>query len=141
MSVKIFKGVISPDHMGKTFGIGDLAGIERLTFMERDAIKGKAFHVAAHVIGAGFVPQEDWHYAVAHAHDFDEINMFVSSGGGLKYRVECDGIVEEISSPSLIYIPAGTRHRCEAIEGTGIFICIYLDQDGKKQDKNRTPHP
>lgn len=131
MDVKIFRGIKNPRHMGKTFGVDDLAGIERLTFMERGDIKGKAFHVAAHVVDDTHVHQQDWHYAQAHEHAFDEINMLVSTGGCLKFRMEFDGITEVISSPSLIYIPAGTRHRSEVQEGAGIFLCIYLDQTGK----------
>ncbi|HJX30565.1 MAG TPA: hypothetical protein VJ624_01805 [Thermodesulfobacteriota bacterium] len=42
--------------------------------------------------------------------------------------MECAGTLEEVSSPSLIYIPAGIDHRSEPVSGTGIFICIYLDQ-------------
>lgn len=133
MSVQIFYGIKSPHHMGKTFGIADLLGIERLTFMERDDIKGKAFHVAAHVIDGSYTPRQDWHYSPDHTHEFDEINMLVSSDSCLKYRMEFDGTTEVISSPSLIYIPAGTRHRGEVVEGTGVFICIYLDQETAKK--------
>lgn len=114
--------------MGKLFGQEDLKGIERLSFLEKEHIRGKSFHVAAHIIDGTYVPQEDWHYAQSHKHEFDEINILISSDSCLKYKMECDGKSEELSSPSLIYIPAGIEHRGEPMEGTGIFICLYLDQ-------------
>ncbi len=132
MSVTVFHGVKSSYLMGKTFGVDDLAGIERLSFMEKENLKGKAFHVAAHFVSSTFVPKKDWFYDPAHAHDFDEINMLISNGDCLKYKMEFDGVTQEISSPALIFIPAGTRHRGEVVEGTGIFICLYMNQEGKK---------
>jgi|LQYC01.1.fsa_nt_gi mannose-6-phosphate isomerase-like protein (cupin superfamily) len=128
MGVKIFKGINKPFHQGKTFGQEDLKGIERLSFLEKEQIKGKSFHVAAHIIDGRYVHQEDWHYAQLHKHEFDEINILISPTSCLTYKMECDGTLEELSSPSLIYIPAGTDHRAEPVSGTGIFICIYLDQ-------------
>ncbi len=50
MGVKIFKGINRPFHMGKIFGREDLKGIERLSFLEKEQIPGKSFHVAAHII-------------------------------------------------------------------------------------------
>jgi len=128
MNIKIFKGVPIPFYMGRLFGHEDIKGIERLLFLEKEHIPGKSFHVATHIIDATYKHQKDWHYDQLHAHDFDEINILISTNSCLKYKMECDGTLEKISSPSLIYIPAGTKHRAEPIEGTGIFICIYLDQ-------------
>ena len=114
--------------MGKIFGQEDLKGIERLLFLEKEHIPEKSFHVAAHIIDGKYVHQEDWHYAQLHKHEFDEINILISTNSCLKYKMECDGTLEEVSSPALIYIPAGTDHRAEPVSGTGIFICIYSDQ-------------
>ena len=55
-------------------------------------------------------------------------NILISTNSCLKYKMECAGTLEEVSSPALIYIPAGSNHRAEPVSGTGIFICIYLDQ-------------
>jgi len=128
MSVKIFKGINEPYHMGNLFGNEALEGIERLSFLEREHIQGKSFHVAAHIINHNYIYQEDWHYSQLHKHEFDEINILISTNACLKYKMEFDGKLEEVSSPSLIYIPAGIEHRAEPVCGTGIFVCIYLDQ-------------
>jgi hypothetical protein len=129
MSVKIFRGIESVQHMGSIFGQGDLKGTKRLSFTNKDDIKGKSFHVASHIIDETYVHRNDWHYTMAHKHDFDEINILISERSPLKYKLELDGREEEISSPSLIYIPAGTMHRAEPICGTGTFLCVYLDTD------------
>jgi len=114
--------------MGKIFGREDLKGIERLSFLEKEHIPGKSFHVAAHIIKGRYVHQEDWHYAQLHKHECGEINILISTNPCLRYKMECDGKLEKVSSPSLIYTPAGIDHRSEPVSGTGIFICIYLDQ-------------
>jgi len=88
----------------------------------------KSFHVAAHIIDGKYVHQGDWHYAQLHKHEFDEVDILISTNYFLKYKMEFDGKLEELPSPSLIYIPAGTDHLAEPIDGTGMFICIYLDQ-------------
>jgi hypothetical protein len=132
MSVRIFKGINEPGHMGKPFGHEDLKGIERLSFLEREHIQGRSFHIAAHIINDNYIHREDWHYAQLHKHEFDEINILVSTNSCLKYKMEFDRKLEEVSSPSLIYIPAGIEHRAEPVCGTGIFICIYLDQLANK---------
>jgi hypothetical protein len=135
MSVRIFKGINMPYHMDKLFGHEDLKGIERLSFLEREHIRGKSFHIAAHIIDDNYIHQENWHYAQLHKHEFDEINILISTIPGFKYKMEFDGKLEEVSSPSLIYIPAGIKHRAEPVCGTGIFICIYLDQLVKKKER------
>jgi hypothetical protein len=131
MGVKIFKGINMPHHMDNLFGHGDLTGIERLSFLEKDRIPGKSFHVAAHIVHDSYNHRKDWHYAELHEHAFDEINILISIAG-LKYRMEFDGKPEEICAPSLIYIPAGIKHRAEPVCGTGIFVCIYLDHQTKQ---------
>jgi mannose-6-phosphate isomerase-like protein (cupin superfamily) len=128
MGVKIFKGINKPYHMDKLFGHEDLNGIERLSFLGNDRMPEKSFHVAAHIVDGKYVHQEDWHYAQLHKHEFDQVNILISTNSYLKYKMEFDDKLEEVSSPSLIYIPAGTDHWVEPMEGTGIFICIYLDQ-------------
>jgi len=135
MSVRIFKAINEQYHMGKLFGREDLKGIERLSFLEREHIQGKSFHIAAHIINDNYIHREDWHYAQLHKHEFDEINILISTNSCLKYRMEFDRKLEEVSSPSLIYIPAGIEHRAEPVYGTGIFICIYLDQLAKKKNR------
>lgn len=128
MNVKIFKGIPKPYYLDKVFGHEDIKGIERLSFWEREHLPGKSFHIATHIIDATYRHQENLHYEQLHKHEFDEINILISTSSCLKYKMEFDGKLEEISSPSLIYIPAGIDHRAEPVSGTGIFICIYLDQ-------------
>jgi len=132
MSVRIFKGINKPYHMERLFGQEDLKGIERLSFLGREHIPGKSFHIAAHIINDNYIHQENWHYAQLHTHEFDEINILISTDSCLTYKMEFDGKLEEVVSPSLIYIPAGIEHRAEPVCGTGIFFCIYLDQAANK---------
>jgi mannose-6-phosphate isomerase-like protein (cupin superfamily) len=129
MSVKIFRGIESSQHMNSVFGQGDLAGIKRLSFTNKYDIRGISFHIASHVIDETYVHQKNWHYSEAHKHDFDEINILIAGNSLLKYKIELDGSEEEVSAPSLIYIPAGIMHRAEPICGTGTFLCVYLDAE------------
>ena len=132
MSVRILSGINEPLHMGRLFGCEDLAGIERLSFLKKEHIEGKSFHIVAHIINNGYTHREDWHYSQLHKHEFDEINILISTDSCLTYKMEFDGKLEEVSSPSLIYIPAGTEHRAEPVSGAGIFLCVYLDQLAEK---------
>jgi hypothetical protein len=134
MSIRIFKGINTPYYMGNLFGREDLNGIERLSFLEKEDIQGKSFHITAHIINDNYIHIKDWHYAQLHKHEFDEINILISTNSCLTYKMEFDRKLEEVSSPSLIYIPAGIEHRAEPVCGTGIFVCIYLDQLAKKQE-------
>jgi hypothetical protein len=126
MRVQIFKGIQEP--LRDIFGHEDVTGLERFSFFEKDHIKGKSFHIAAHVIHDKSVHQGGVNQVQSHAHDFDEINILISANSCLKYEMEFDGKTETVFSPSLIYIPSGTQHRAEAVEGSGIFLCIHLDQ-------------
>ena len=124
MGIKIFKGIESEHY---TDNIAGIKGIVRLSFMEKEYIKGKSFHIASHIIDGSYIHKKEWTYSQAHKHDFDEINLLISEKSTLKYKLELDGKEEEIISPSLVFIPAGTIHRGEPVCGTGIFLCIYLD--------------
>lgn len=128
METRIFKGIEKEYYTDKISGI---KGITRFSFLEKEYIKGKSFHIAAHIVGDSYTHKEEWVYSQAHQHDFDEINMLISETSILKYKLELDGKEEEIVSPTLIFIPAGIVHRAEPISGTGIFLCIYLDADNK----------
>jgi mannose-6-phosphate isomerase-like protein (cupin superfamily) len=131
MSVRILRGINEP--LGRVFAHGDIAGIDRFSFSEIGDIRGKLSHIAVHVISDNYVYQEEDHYTESHKHDFDEINILISTNSCLEYNMSCDGRSEVVASPSLIHIPAGTEHRAEAIRGTGVFICIYLDRDVDKR--------
>lgn len=128
MDIKIFKGI---ENAYYTDDISGIQGILRLSFLEKEYIKGKAFHIASHIIDDSYVHKKEWIYSQAHQHDFDEINILVSEKSTLQYKFELNEKVEEISSPSLIFIPAGIIHRAEPVSGTGVFLCIYLDTDLK----------
>ncbi|MGA2780327.1 MAG: 2-isopropylmalate synthase [Smithella sp.] len=132
MGIKIFKGIESAHD---TDNISGIKGILRLSFLEKEYIKGKSFHIASHIIEGSYIHKKVWNYSQAHKHDFDEINMLISEKSTLKYKLELDGKEEEIISPSLIFIPAGTTHHAEPVCGTGIFLCIYLDTDVKDDVK------
>lgn len=128
MGIKIFKGIESEHY---TDDIAGIKGIVRHSFLEKEDIKGKSFHIASHIIDDSYLHKKEWSYSQAHKHDFDEINMLISEKSSLKYKLEVDGKEEEIVSPALIFIPAGITHRAEPICGTGIFLCIYLDSEIK----------
>lgn len=128
MVIKIFKGI---ERASYTDDIAGIQGIVRFSFLEKEYIKGRSFHIASHIIDDSYIPKQEWFYSQTHKHDFDEINMVISEKSTLKYKMELDGKEEEIVSPSLIFIPAGTTHRAEPVCGTGTFLCIYLDADDK----------
>lgn len=101
-------------------------GIDRFLLLTEQAVPGRSFHLAAHIVTDGYVPDEDWQFSHRHSHDFDELNVLIPSGEGLRYRYEVDGEIHMIEGPCSTFIPAGTEHRMEPVEGSGIFLCIQL---------------
>ncbi len=70
-------------------------------------------------------------YSAPHSHpDHDEVNILVSRSR-LIYHIMLAGKVHEVAAPSTIWIPAGTEHSANVVEGEGFFICIRLDKGPK----------
>ena len=72
MDIKIFKGI---ERAHYTDNISGIKGIVRLSFLEKEYIKGKSFHIAAHIIDGSYIHKKEWSYSHSHKHDFDEIIM------------------------------------------------------------------
>ena len=125
MKTKFFEGI--EDNLDKISGHKNIEGIIRHSFWDKYDIPGKSFHVASHLVLENYKSKELWQYTKNHIHEYDEIDIIISLDDELSYKYELDNKEKIISSPTLIYIPAGVNHRAEVIRGTGIFICIHLD--------------
>ena len=108
-----------PDHQG-------VSGIDRFLLLTQGAVPGRSFHLAVHVVSTDYEPEDGWKFSHPHSHDFDELNVLIPSSESFRYRYEVDGEVQEVEGPCSTFIPAGTSHRMEPIEGTGYFLCIQL---------------
>ncbi|HTD95084.1 MAG TPA: hypothetical protein VK644_14765, partial [Chitinophagaceae bacterium] len=65
-------------------------------------------------------------YTNAHVHhDCNEINLIISPGK-LIYRVELNGEARQAESNSSIWIPRGTVHSANVLQGSGYFITIRI---------------
>lgn len=111
----------------------DVVGIERILLLSGKLLASSPIHVAGHLVtsaGTG-ASAEEWKYTEAHVHDCDEVNVVWSESGELVYRIELDGASHLVRSPSAVFVPAGTRHRAEAVSGRGSFFCILLSPHSK----------
>ncbi len=116
-----------PFHRGKK-------GIERILLLNTRLSPAAPLHIAGHLVGKDLIVSEEhtWNYTERHAHNFDEVNIVWSETGELIYRFEVEGEEHYVRSPSAVLIPAGLRHRAEAVEGQGSFFCILLDPNARK---------
>lgn len=115
----------------------DVDGLTRWLLLGNLIDPGSPVHVAIHFIGpdVGLATNNGFHYADCDVHEYDEINILWSDDGSLRYRFELDGEVSEVAAPATVIIPAGVRHRAEAIGGTGFYLCIILHSEKAVQDK------
>ena len=106
----------------------DIEGLTRWLLLGASLDTRSPLHVALHLItdGVAQTVNAGTHYADVDVHEVDEINILWSPDGGLRYRFELDGEVTEVAAPASVVIPAGIKHRAEAVAGTGLFLCILL---------------
>lgn len=118
----------------------DIQGIERVLLLSARLLPGAPIHVAGHLVGKSLASHggQHWEYAEAHKHEFDEVNIVWSETGELLYRIEIDGEVFEVRSPSAVFVPAGATHRAEAVSGQGSFFCILLKPNTSESTQTST---
>ncbi|WP_315821355.1 cupin domain-containing protein [Paraflavitalea speifideaquila] len=65
-------------------------------------------------------------YTKPHTHnDFDEINILI--GDSLRYLIQLGEETYEMEGNHSIWIPAGTLHAANVIQGSGYFVAIRLE--------------
>jgi len=96
-------------------------------------LPGSNFHIAVHVISR--LPKKVPDYVQFHAHKCDEINLILSEGNKLTYEIESEQKKYIVSSPSIVYIPRGVRHKMKVIRGKGIYVCIVMSKNYKNSLK------
>ena len=86
-------------------------------------------HIAVHEISK-FLEKEIRDYSLPHRHNCDEWNIILSSSI-LRFTIMLDGEVHIVDAPATVYIPAGTLHSANVLEGEGHFIALVdtLDYD------------
>jgi hypothetical protein len=97
--------------------------IGRLSMLSKSLIPESNTHIAVHFVDASKKLSK---YSQLHVHDQDEINLILSETSVLKYKIQLEDEVYDVSSPSTIFIPKGLRHNAHAISGKGLFVCIIL---------------
>jgi mannose-6-phosphate isomerase-like protein (cupin superfamily) len=86
--------------------------------------KGFPLHVAVHEVSPVSAPPET--YTWPHVHDdCDEVNIIISQGD-LLYRIQLGEEEFTVSNNSSIWIPRGTVHSANVLQGSGFFITIRL---------------
>lgn len=107
------------------------APIKRLSMLSKSIIPQSNTHIAVHFVDAS---QKLPKYSQLHKHNHDEINLILSEDSKLKYKIQFEDEIYNVSSPSTVFIPKGIKHSAEAISGKGIFVCIILSSQYSSKD-------
>lgn len=102
------------------------APIKRFSMLNKSMVPESDTHVAVHFVDA---LQKIPKYSQLHKHNHDEINLILSTGDTLRYKIQLEDETYSVSSPSSIFIPKGIKHSAEVMSGTGIFVCIILSDN------------
>lgn len=97
------------------------APLKRILMSGSEAGSNFNLHIAIHVIGEQ-LPFEYRSYSQSHAHNCDEWNIII--GDTLEFEIMLNDEKYIVKSPATIYIPKGTVHSANVLEGKGIFIAI-----------------
>lgn len=104
------------------------APIKRRLMLDKKLVPKSDMHIAVHFVDPSKkMPQ----YSQLHKHNVDEINLILSQDGKIKYEVQMEDEIYEVSSPATIFIPKGIRHRAQALSGKGIFVCMIFSSNYK----------
>jgi len=104
---------------------------ERFVMLKKDTVEGDGgIKIVTHVLKN--VPEKIDPYCELHFHDFDEINLILSTNN-LKYRVQLEDEEYMVDAPSTIYFPKGVRHASEVVSGEGVMVTILFTKDYKAQ--------
>jgi cupin superfamily acireductone dioxygenase involved in methionine salvage len=106
------------------------SNIEQLT---RLVAKGIPFHVSIHQIKD--IKDLPKNYVEPHKHETDELNLILADEGKeLVYSVQIEDEIFEVKSPSFIWIPKDKLHSANAVRGSGIYVCIILQEKYQAYD-------
>lgn len=105
------------------------APIKRLSMLDTNLIPESDTHIAVHFVSPNGKAISE--YSELHKHDVDEVNLILSEHDKLKYEIQFEDEIYQVTSPSTIFIPKGIRHRAKVLSGSGIFVCIILSSNYK----------
>ena len=100
------------------------APIKRLSMLSKKRFPSSNTHIAVHFVNGNHKKMLE--YSQLHKHNADEINLIISENSKLKYEIQLDDEVYNVSSPSTVFIPKGVKHKAKFISGKGVFVCIIL---------------
>jgi mannose-6-phosphate isomerase-like protein (cupin superfamily) len=98
------------------------APIKRISMLSKTLIPRAKTHIAVHFVDTKSKPIPE--YSKLHKHNFDEINLILSENDKITYEIQLEDEIYQVSSPSSVFIPKGTRHRAKVLSGKGLFVCI-----------------
>lgn len=91
--------------------------------VERLAPHGFPFHIAVHRLCA---PTRPARYVDPHVHPAGEVNVLLGAPGALEYDYVVGDQHRRVSSPEVVWLPAGVPHAATVARGTGTFVCAIL---------------
>lgn len=104
------------------------APLMRYVMLQKDSVQGDGgFRAVAHVIDN--LPEKINPYCELHWHEFDEVNLILSSDDSLRYKIQLEDETYEVQAPASVYIPKGVRHAAEVISGKGVYLAITFTKE------------
>lgn len=82
-------------------------------------------HIAVHTVTDAI--EEPPQYVTKHSHNTDEINIILSQTSELTYKIKIGENEQHVTSPCYVLFPAGTEHAATVVKGSGLYICIILE--------------
>ncbi|SHO44479.1 cupin domain-containing protein [Anaerocolumna xylanovorans] len=70
-------------------------------------------------------------YTQMHSHEEEEINILISEDKDFQYEVRIEDETFIVSANSSIFIPSNALHSTNVINGSGYYIAIRLNKEGK----------
>jgi hypothetical protein len=104
------------------------APIKRRLMLDRKLVSESNTHVAIHFVSPTKKMPE---YSKLHSHNVDEINLILSEGDKLTYKMQLGDEIYQVTSPATVFIPKGLKHKAHVVSGKGIFVCIILSSNYK----------
>ena len=87
--------------------------IKRLSMLSKKRFPSSNTHIAVHFVNGNHKKMLE--YSQLHKHNADEINLIISENSKLKYEIQLDDEVYNLSSPSTVFIPKGVKNKSKLI--------------------------
>lgn len=100
---------------------------DQLKGIIRYIVPDAPYHIAIHKINS--LQDHPNEYVQLHKHNSDELNIILSDDETFQYKVTIDDEEKIINAPSVIWIPKGTLHSANVLQGKGFYICLIFQKE------------